>query len=112
MQKLAILASGLALLVGLWVTWTKVATAQVHSNDPKVAMVDNCDPPSGLARARRRRTNTIQPLRSLLGCCSLRWPRTSSDIQRGILHLGISRPGQNRPCELRTLAAKTTPLLK
>jgi plastocyanin len=44
MQKLAILASGLALLVGLWVTWTKVATAQVHSNDPKVAMVDNCDP--------------------------------------------------------------------
>jgi len=44
MQKLAILASGLALLVGLWVTWTKVATAQVHSNDPNVAMVDNCDP--------------------------------------------------------------------
>src|SRR5215469_10160711 len=45
MQKLAILASGLAVLVGgLWVTWTKVATAQVNSNDPKVALVDNCDP--------------------------------------------------------------------
>jgi len=44
MQKLAILASGLAVLVGLWVTWTKVATAQVNSNDPNVALVDNCDP--------------------------------------------------------------------
>lgn len=44
MQKLGILASGLAVLVGLWVTWTKVATAQVHSNAPKIAMVDNCDP--------------------------------------------------------------------
>jgi len=44
MQKLAILASGLALLVGLWVTGTKVATAQVNSNDANVALVDNCDP--------------------------------------------------------------------
>jgi plastocyanin len=44
MHKLAILASGLAVLVGLWVTWTKVATAQVNSNDPNVALVDNCDP--------------------------------------------------------------------
>jgi plastocyanin len=44
MQKLAILASGLAVLVGLWVTWTKVAMAQVNSNDPNVALVDNCDP--------------------------------------------------------------------
>jgi plastocyanin len=44
MQKLAILASGLAVLVGLWVTWTKVATAQVNSNAPKIALVDNCDP--------------------------------------------------------------------
>jgi len=44
MQKLAILASGLAVLVGLWVTWTTVATAQVNSNDPNVALVDNCDP--------------------------------------------------------------------
>ena len=45
MQKLAILASGLAVLVGgLWVTWTKVATAQINSNDPKIALVDNCDP--------------------------------------------------------------------
>ena len=44
MKKLAICASGLAVLVGLWVTWTKVATAQVNSNDPNVALVDNCDP--------------------------------------------------------------------
>jgi len=44
LKKLAILASGLAVLVGVWVTGTKVATAQVNSNDPKVAMVDNCDP--------------------------------------------------------------------
>ena len=44
MQKLAIFAAGLAVLVGLWVTWTKVATAQVNSNDPDVALVDNCDP--------------------------------------------------------------------
>src|SRR5215469_6540043 len=45
MQKLAILASGLAVLVGgLWVTWTKVATAQVNSDDPNIALVDNCDP--------------------------------------------------------------------
>ena len=44
MQKLGILASGLAVLVGLWVAWTKVATAQVNSNAPKIAMVDNCDP--------------------------------------------------------------------
>jgi plastocyanin len=44
MQKLGILASGLAVLVGLWVAWTKAATAQVNSNAPKIAMVDNCDP--------------------------------------------------------------------
>jgi plastocyanin len=44
MRKLAILASGLALLVGLWVIGTKDATAQVNSNDPKVTLVDNCDP--------------------------------------------------------------------
>jgi plastocyanin len=46
MKKLAILASGLALLVGLWVIATKVATAQVNSNDANVAMADNCDPPT------------------------------------------------------------------
>ena len=44
MQKLAILASGLAVLVSLWVSWTKVATAQVNSNAPNIAMRDNCDP--------------------------------------------------------------------
>ena len=44
MKKLAICASGLAVLVSFWVTWTKVATAQVNSNDNNVALVDNCDP--------------------------------------------------------------------
>jgi plastocyanin len=44
MHKLAILAAGLAILVGLSVNWTKVATAQVHSNDPNIALVDTCDP--------------------------------------------------------------------
>jgi len=43
-KKLAILAGGLAVLVGVWITGTKVASAQVNSNDPKVAIVDNCDP--------------------------------------------------------------------
>jgi plastocyanin len=44
MRKLTILASALAVLVGLWVTWTKVATAQVNSKDFNVALVDTCDP--------------------------------------------------------------------
>jgi plastocyanin len=44
MRKLAILASALAVSVGLWVAWTNVATAQVNSNAPNVALVDNCDP--------------------------------------------------------------------
>jgi hypothetical protein len=42
MQKLAILATGLVVLVGF--TWTSVATAQVNSNNPTVRLVDNCDP--------------------------------------------------------------------
>ena len=44
MTKLAILASGLAVLVSLWVIGTKVGKAQVNSNDPNVAMLDTCDP--------------------------------------------------------------------
>src|SRR5262249_2588677 len=44
MQKVAILARGLALVVGLWVTWTEVGTARERSNGSTVAMVDNCDP--------------------------------------------------------------------
>jgi plastocyanin len=42
MQKLAILATGLVVLVGF--TWTNVATAQVNSKNPTVTLVDNCDP--------------------------------------------------------------------
>jgi len=44
MRKLVMLASVLALLVGVGITGSKVAMAQVNSEDPKVAMVDNCDP--------------------------------------------------------------------
>src|SRR5215471_14096057 len=44
MRKFAMWTSVLALFVGFWVNWPKVATAQVNSNDPKVAIVDNCDP--------------------------------------------------------------------
>jgi plastocyanin len=44
MPKLTILASGLAVLIGLWFTGTKAVTAQVTSNDANVALVDNCDP--------------------------------------------------------------------
>ena len=44
MPKLAILASGLAVLISVWMIGTKVGTAQVNSNDANVAIVDNCDP--------------------------------------------------------------------
>ena len=46
MRNFALLVCRLALLVGLCFTGTAVVTAQVHSNDPKVALVDNCDPES------------------------------------------------------------------
>ncbi len=35
---------GLTALVGLWTIGTAIARAQVKSQDPKVALVDNCDP--------------------------------------------------------------------
>lgn len=44
MKKLAILAGGLALLGASWLTSTQSAVAQINSNDPNVALVDNCDP--------------------------------------------------------------------
>jgi len=44
MRKFAMWASVLALLVALLITGPKGAMAQVNSNDPKVALVDNCDP--------------------------------------------------------------------
>src|SRR5690242_13148079 len=43
MKKLAIWASSLGLLVGLWFTWTNVAVAEDNGNDPNIALVDNCD---------------------------------------------------------------------
>src|SRR5262252_6458657 len=44
MRKLALLVGGLVVLVGLSAIVARVTTAQVNSNDPNVAMVDNCDP--------------------------------------------------------------------
>lgn len=44
MPKLGVLAAGVALLVGVWAIASTVATAQVFSHDPKVALVDKCDP--------------------------------------------------------------------
>ena len=44
MRRLALLVGGLAVLVGLWVIGARVTTAQVHSNDANIALVDNCDP--------------------------------------------------------------------
>jgi plastocyanin len=44
MQK--IFCSGLAVLVGVWLAWTNVVTAQVNRNAPHIALVDNCDPAS------------------------------------------------------------------
>ena len=44
MRRLALLVGGLVVLVGLWTIGARVTTAQVHSNNPDVALVDNCDP--------------------------------------------------------------------
>ena len=44
MRRLALLVGGLVMLVGLSAIVARVTTAQVNSNDPNVAMVDNCDP--------------------------------------------------------------------
>jgi plastocyanin len=44
MRRLVLLVGGLVVLVGLWAIGARVTTAQVNSNDPNVALVDNCDP--------------------------------------------------------------------
>ena len=54
MQKLGVLAAGLALAVGFWALVSTNATAQVNSDDPRIALADQCDPatfPSGLCVA-------------------------------------------------------------
>jgi plastocyanin len=73
MRKLTILASGLAVLIGLWVTGTKVATGQVDSNDATVALVDNCDPATfnavvgpGTCALKHRRDTTFPEFFGLL----------------------------------------------
>ena len=54
MQKLGVLAVGLALAVGFWALVSTNATAQINSDDPRIALADQCDPatfPSGLCVA-------------------------------------------------------------
>ena len=51
MQKVRILAYGLTVVICVWGIGITVARAQVKSQDPRVALVDNCDPntfPAGL----------------------------------------------------------------
>jgi hypothetical protein len=43
MRNLAMLAAGLAMLVGLWAIGSTGAKAQVYSNNPDIALMDNCD---------------------------------------------------------------------
>jgi len=44
MRKLRVLVYGLTVLVGIWVIGSAVARAQVKSQDPRIALADNCDP--------------------------------------------------------------------
>jgi len=44
MGKLRMLAYGLAVLVGVWAIGTTIVRAQVKSQDPRIALADNCDP--------------------------------------------------------------------
>src|SRR5262245_50269158 len=44
MGKLRILAYGLVVLVGVWVFESAVVGAQIKSQDPRIALADDCDP--------------------------------------------------------------------
>jgi plastocyanin len=44
MRRLRILVYGLTVLVSLWVIGSTVTRAQVKSQDPRIALADNCDP--------------------------------------------------------------------
>src|SRR5262245_50718483 len=44
MRRLRIVAYGLTVLVGVWAIGTALAGAQVKSQDPRIALMDNCDP--------------------------------------------------------------------
>jgi plastocyanin len=44
MRKFVMLAVGLAVVVGLWAIGTTIARAKVFSKDPRVAILDKCDP--------------------------------------------------------------------
>jgi plastocyanin len=44
MKRLRVLVYGLTVLVGVWVIGSAVARAQIKSQDPRIALADNCDP--------------------------------------------------------------------
>ena len=54
MQKLGVLAVGLALAVGFWALVSANVQAQINSDDPRIALADHGDPatfPTGLCVA-------------------------------------------------------------
>src|SRR5262245_6249721 len=61
MRKLRMTVYGLTVLAGVWTIGTTVARAQVKSQDPRIALMDNCDPntfPAGLCIALPRSGDT------------------------------------------------------
>src|SRR5262245_27103980 len=70
MRKLRMLAYGLTVLVGVWAIGAVIARAQVKSQDPRIALMDNCDPntfPNGLCIVLPRPGDTtINEFRALL----------------------------------------------
>ena len=60
MRKLCLMAFGLAAAVAFWMIGSTRATAQVNSDDPRIALADQCDPatfPSGLCVATPHRAD-------------------------------------------------------
>lgn len=61
MQRVRMLAYGLTVLVSVWSIGSTVARAQVKSQDPRVALMDTCDPntfPAGLCAVLARPGDT------------------------------------------------------
>lgn len=60
MRKICLLAIGLFVLVGFWTIESSSASAQVNSDDPRIALADQCDPatfPNGLCVATPHRAD-------------------------------------------------------
>jgi plastocyanin len=60
MRKVCLLGIGLVLLVGFWTFESRPVSAQVNSDDPRIALADQCDPatfPNGLCVATPHRAD-------------------------------------------------------